>query len=305
MMKVLITGSNGLLGQKLVKYCHSNNINFLATSSGENRNPELDSENYQALDITDSNAVIKLINYVRPTHIINTAAITNVDACEIDPELCHKVNVEAVQTLFNVSKFNNIHFQQLSTDFVFDGAKGNYSENDEVNPLSVYAKSKVSSENILIKSDYQNWSIIRTIIVFGTGHNLSRSNIVLWAREALVKGEVLTIVDDQFRAPTWADDLAKGCMLVLEKNKKGIFHISGPDTFSVYELVQKIAKFQGVSMESVIRTSSDTLNQKAKRPPKTGFDLSKSRSELGYTPLSFEEALMRLEKELTINNHKS
>jgi dTDP-4-dehydrorhamnose reductase len=192
----------------------------------------------------------------------------------------------------------------LSTDFVFDGEKGNYSETDEVNPLSIYAQSKVLSEKILLNSEYQNWSIVRTIIVFGIGHHLSRSNIVLWARDALMKGEVLTIVDDQFRAPTWADDLAKGCMLIIEKNKTGVFHISGPETFSIVELVQKIARFKKVSTSSVVPTSSQSLNQKAKRPPKTGFNLAKARNELGYSPHSFEKALELLEKELNSGAYK-
>jgi len=304
-MKVLITGSNGLLGQKLVKYCQNNGVDFLATSSGDNRNPELNSRKYRTLDITDPNSVVELVNYSKPTHIINTAAITNVDACEDDFELCQDVNVEAVQSLFDTCKSNNIHFQHLSTDFVFDGVKGNYSENDEVNPLSVYAKSKVSSENILRKSDYHNWSIVRTIIVFGAGHSLSRSNIVLWARDALINGQVLTIVNDQFRAPTWADDLAKGCMLILEKNKKGIYHIGGPKTFSVYELVQKIAQFKNLSDSCVMPVSSGQLSQKAPRPPKTGFNLSKARIELGYAPISFEESLKVLEFELNSEKYNS
>jgi dTDP-4-dehydrorhamnose reductase len=298
-MNVLITGSNGLLGQKLVSYCVRNNIHFVATSSGKNRNPALKEEYYESLDITDAQAIAQLVQEIQPTHIINTAAITNVDACELEQDLCYQVNVQAVQYLFDICKAKAIHFQQLSTDFVFDGVKGNYSETDEVNPLSFYAKSKVLSENILLSSSYKNWSIVRTIIVFGTGHKLSRSNIVLWAREALMKGEVLTIVDDQFRAPTWADDLAIGCMLILQKEKRGIYHISGPDTFSIFELVQKIAAFKEVSMKSVVRTSSDNLNQTAKRPPKTGFDLAKAIKELGYSPLSFEEALAKLEIELS------
>lgn len=303
-MKVLITGSNGLLGQKLVRYCIKNSVDFLATSAGLNRNPELEDQNYLTLDITDATSVVKMIQLVLPTHIINTAAITNVDVCEVNEGLCNEVNIKAVQLLFDLSKVHNIHFQQLSTDFVFDGEKGNYSETDEVNPLSIYARSKVLSEKILLNSEYQNWSIVRTIIVFGIGHHLSRSNIVLWARDALMKGEVLTIVDDQFRAPTWADDLAKGCMLIVQKNKRGVFHISGPESFSIVELVQKIAEFIKVSTNSVVPISSQYLNQKAKRPPKTGFNLSKARGELGYSPHSFEKALELLEIELNSGAYK-
>ncbi len=300
-MRILITGSNGLLGQKIVKYCLINKISFLATSFGENRNREVPSNYYASMDITDSFAIEEVVRRYEPTHIINTAAITNVDACEEDQELCQRVNVFAVQCLLDICKEYGIHFQQLSTDFVFDGVQGDYSEEDPVNPLSVYAQSKVASEAILMNSGYENWSIVRTIIVFGTGYSLSRSNIVLWAIDALRKGDSLIIVNDQFRAPTWADDLAKGCMLILEKDKTGIFHISGPESFSIAEIVRKIAQYVNAPIDLIRETSSAELNQKAPRPPRTGFDLSKAKEELGYAPLAFEEALKVLDEELKSN----
>jgi dTDP-4-dehydrorhamnose reductase len=181
--------------------------------------------------------------------------------------------------------------QLLSTDFVFDGLMGNYSEEDEPNPLSVYADSKVQGEAIVQQLPGLNFSIVRTIIVYGTGNNLSRSNIVLWAKEALMNGQELTIIDDQFRAPTWADDLAWACIRICELNEKGIFHIAGPETMSIFHLVERIAKFYKLPMSQVKRTDSSTLNQPAKRPPKTGFNLSKAKSRLGYNPKKLEDTL--------------
>jgi dTDP-4-dehydrorhamnose reductase len=181
--------------------------------------------------------------------------------------------------------------QLLSTDFVFDGLKGNYSEEDKPNPLSIYADSKVQAEAIVQQLPGLNYSIVRTIIVYGTGNNLSRSNIVLWAKEALKNGQELTIIDDQFRAPTWADDLAWACIRICELNEKGIFHISGPETMSIFHLVERIAHFYKLPMSQVKRTDSSTLNQPAKRPPKTGFNLSKAKSRLGYNPKILEDTL--------------
>lgn len=295
---ILITGSNGLLGQKIVKQCQEQDLNFWATSYGDNRNPDCPAEKYKELDITDEVQVKDVLDSCHPTHVINTAAMTNVDQCEEEQEACEKINVTAVGFLYEWCKENNCHFQHLSTDFVFDGEKGNYKEEDEVNPLSVYAKSKVKSEEILVNGTYANWSIVRTIIVFGTGYNLSRSNIVLWGREAVMQGKELTIVDDQFRAPTWAEDLAKGCLLIVTKNQKGIFHISGPETCSVLEWLQRIARFYKQDEKLIVPISSTTLNQKAKRPPKTGFDLTKAYRILDYQPLLFEEALKKLDQEL-------
>lgn len=290
-MRILITGSNGLLGQKIVAQCLKNKHTFLATSKGENRNPECPDDHYAAMDIVNEDEIKKIFDHFGPTHVIHTAAITNVDYCELNPEECFEVNSEATKLLFAASQRIKAHFQLLSTDFVFDGMKGHYKESDSVGPLSVYAKSKVEAEDSLIKSDYHNWSIVRTIIVYGKGHNLSRSNIVLWAIEALRSGQELSIVDDQFRAPTWADDLAWGCLEICRKQKTGIFHLSGPETMSIFELVSRIAKYFDLASENIKRSSSIELNQPAKRPPRTGFDLTKSRSEIGYRPHTLEETL--------------
>ena len=290
-MKIIITGANGLLGQKIVRQCIKNKIDFLATSQGENRNSNCQNNNYHSLDITSKNQIDAVVRLYNPTHIINTAAITNVDYCENHVEECQHVNVSAVELLFDVCKKNQIHFTQLSTDFVFDGEDGPYEENDIVNPLSVYAKSKVDSETILKTSPYANWVIVRTIIVYGEGENLSRSNIVLWAKGALLEGKSLTIVDDQFSAPTWADDLAWACLKITKLKATGVYHISGPILYSIYELVCKIADFYECDKSLVQAIKSNTLNQKAKRPPKTGFILTKSKKVLGYEPKNLEDTL--------------
>jgi dTDP-4-dehydrorhamnose reductase len=290
-MRILITGSNGLLGQKIVNQLTSKKIVFLATSLGANRNSKCKASSYQTLDITDLIEINKCIEQFNPTHIINTAAITNVDFCEENIELCQDVNVNAVKYLFEISKSNKIQFIHLSTDFIFDGVDGPYSEGDIPNPLSVYAKSKHESEQLLMNDEYTNWSILRTIIVYGEGENLSRSNIVLWAKSELTKNKPLTIVDDQFRSPTWADDLAWACIQTAKRKAIGVFHISGPTVFSIYELVCEIADFYGKDKNLIQPIKSKTLNQKAPRPPKTGFILTKAKNELGYKPKTLKESL--------------
>jgi len=295
-MRILITGSNGLLGQKLVMYCLHHQVDFLATSRGENRNPDCPTSNYVTMDITDKLEIQSVFQSYYPTHVIHTAAITNVDFCELHPDECQVVNVEATAMLFEASIEYRSHFVFLSTDFVFDGKTGYYKETDEVNPLSVYATSKVDAEKILLKSDYKKWTIARTIIVYGRGHNMTRSNLILWAIDALTKGQPMNIIDDQFRMPTWADDLALGCMEICLREKEGIFHLCGPELMSIYEIVERVAKFLDKPMDHVKRISSTTLNQPAKRPPRTGFDLTKSRKELEYSPKTLEETLDELVK---------
>ena len=290
-MRILITGSNGLLAQKIVKICLKRGTEFLATSNGKNRNQDCPTDKYQEMDITNQKRISEVFTEFQPTHIIHTAALTNVDYCELNPEECKEVNVLATQKLWEEAQNINAHFQLLSTDFIFDGLTGNYKETDAPSAVSIYGQSKVDAEQILLNSENKNWSIARTIIVYGTANNLSRTNIVLWSIDALTKGDPMKIIDDQFRMPTWADDLAWGCIEICNRNKTGIFHLCGPELMAVNEIVFRIAKHLGKSSDNVEIISSSTLNQPAKRPPRTGFDLTKSRTELGYNPKTLEETI--------------
>ncbi len=296
-MRILITGSNGLLGQKLVKLLLAEGIEFLATSKGANRNSSCPDNQFAELDVTNVLQIKNIVESFAPTAIVNTAAMTNVDQCEEDEKNCRLINVKAVEYLHSVTALRNIHLIHISTDFVFDGENGPYSEEDEKNPLSIYARSKSDAEDILINGDYRNWSILRTIILFGDAENMSRSNIVLWSKDALAEGKELTIVDDQFRAPTWADDLANACYVTANRSETGLFHISGPETFSIYELVCRVADYFGHNKDLIKAISSSSLNQAAKRPTRTGFVLVKARNQLNFDPLTFEESLAKLAEE--------
>ena len=299
MKKILVTGSNGLLGQKLVHLIldHSNHI-LLATSKGENRLKSRSDFDYRSLDITDKNRVDSIVSEFKPDVLINSAAMTNVDACESFHEDCIALNVDGVKNLVAACENHNTHLIHVSTDFVFDGKAGPYSENDQANPLSFYGQSKYDSELIVSNSSLSKWSIARTIIIYGIVENMSKSNVVLWAKSALESGSELKIVDDQFRSPTYADDLAKGCLLIAEKEKNGIYHLSGKESMSILELVYKVADFYGLDKSTISPVKSESLNQAAKRPPVTGFVLDKANKELGYYPLSFNDGLKLLTKEI-------
>jgi dTDP-4-dehydrorhamnose reductase len=294
--KILITGSNGLLGQKLIKAL-KNQHEVLATSIGDCIISDTTGFLYQSLDITDRNSISNTFENFNPDVVINTAAMTDVDGCEEKKELCDKVNVAAVAYLRDECEKYKAHLIHISTDFIFDGEDGPYSETDEPNPLSYYGLSKLKSEQLLYDSTI-NWTILRTIILYGTAENLQRNNIVLWGRKALKEGKPLNIIDDQFRSPTLAEDLAKACVLAIEKQATGIFNASGKDFMSIFEMIERMADFYKCDKSNINRISSETLNQKAKRPPKTGFILTKSNEELGYEPHSFEEGLKLLEQQL-------
>ena len=297
-MKILITGSNGLLGQKLLHKLRKDYfVELIATSKGDNRVTERSNYTYFDLDITNNDAVAQLISSEKPQVVINTAAFTNVDLCEDEKKACDTLNVDAVKYLADACLKVDAHLIQISTDFIFDGKDGPYSEEDEPNPLSYYGLSKLKSEQLL-QAHSVKWTVLRTIIVFGVGEYLSKGNIVLWAKGALEKRDPLNIIDDQFRAPTLAEDLADICILAAKKKALGIFNASGKDIMSIYEIVETIAKHYGYSIDNLNKISTATLNQKAVRPAKTGFILDKSINELGYNPHSFEECLTIVDQQL-------
>ena len=299
-MKILITGSNGLLGQKIVYAClgkYKNQVELIATARGNNRLIEQTGYKYHPMDISNQANVLEVIEQFMPDVVIHAAAMTNVDACETDKEGCLQNNVHAVQYIVEACNKTNAHLVHISTDFIFDGLNGPYSEDAEPNPVSYYGWSKAEAEKI-VKETSNSWAILRTILVYGVADHMSRSNVVLWAKGALEKGSPINVVDDQFRMPTLAEDLAEGCLLAATQKANGIFNISGPDYMNIFELVNRVADYFGLDKSIVNRTDSSGLNQPAKRPPRTGFDLSKSRSVLGYNPRSFEEGLAILEQQI-------
>ena len=294
-MIVLITGSNGLLGQKIVKQLLNSRVPFIASSQGENRNPDCPEQAYRKMDITSHVEISAVFQEIKPTHVIHTAAITNVDYCELNPELCYAINVDATSILINKAIGINAHFQLLSSDFIFDGENGPYTETDAPNPLSHYATSKWKAEQLLHLCSYKNWSIVRTIIVYGQGHQLSRSNLILWAKESLLAQQEISVIDDQFRAPTWADDLAWACIRICQLGKLGVYNACGPETLSIYDIVLRIATFYNCDKNLIKKINSKHLNQAAIRPPKTGLVLTKSFNEFGYSPKLLEETLALLD----------
>ncbi len=295
--KVFITGSNGLLGQKLIDlFKTKKDYDVITTSKGKNRyvhNPFV----YIDLDVTDEHKLKKELNFFQPDFIINTAAKTDVDSCEKDKELCDKLNFFSVQYLVDFCEKNNTHLIHISSDFIFDGKDEFYTENNSGNPLNYYGISKLKSENFIKKSTIK-YSILRTAIVYGFVHDLNKSNIVLWIKKILESKKEIKIVNDQIRTPTFAEDLALGCFLVIKNKKTGIFNISGKDIMSIYEMVVRIAKFWKLDESLISVISTKELNQKAKRPKKTVLNIEKSSKELGYFPQKFEEALAVIDKQL-------
>ena len=302
-MKVLITGSNGLLGQKLLDYYKQfPEVQLIATAKGADRYPFPGTYTYCALDITNQVEVNQVLTRFKPDVVIHTAAMTNVDACELDHAACDLLNVTAVQFLVNACNQVHAHLIHLSTDFIFDGTHGPLLENEKPNPLSYYGLSKLKAEE-LVQAHSNSWSIIRTVLVYGVVKDMSRSNIVLWAKNALESGKPIQVVADQFRTPTLAEDLASGCALAAAQKASGIFHISGQNFMSVYDLVVQVADFWNLDKSLISLSSSEGIQQPAKRPPITGFQIEKAKTILQYQAHTFKEGLQILDNQLKSLHH--
>lgn len=298
-MKILITGSNGLLGQKLVKLmAEEPGIEVIATARNNDRLPQ-DYANYEfhPLDITNEADVLNTITKYKPDAIINTAAMTNVDQCETEKEECINLNVNAVKYLIKACEETGTHLVHCSTDFIFDGSHGPLDENEKPNPVNFYGESKLEAENLILNSNI-SWSIARTVLVYGIAHDMSRSNIILWVKNSLESGKEINVVDDQWRTPTLAEDLAMGCYLLAKNKAKGIYNISGKDMLTPYDMAIKTADFFNLNKSLINKTDGSKFKQAAKRPPKTGFIIDKARKDLGYEPKSFEEGLQILTEQM-------
>lgn len=292
-MKILVTGANGFLGYYLVEQLLAKNIPVTATGKGECRLPFTHDKNFQYLemDFTDPFSVHDVFENIKPDVVVHSGAMSKPDECESNQILAYLVNVEGtVQLLINAADSKSF-FVFISTDFVFDGERGMYNEDDIPNPVNYYGRTKLEAEEAV--KDYEfEWAIVRTVLVYGKNHS-GHNNILKIVKEKLEKGEEYSVVDDQLRTPTYVEDLAKGIVSIIEKKATRIFHLSGKDILTPYQMAIKAAEYLQLDSSVIKRVTADSFSQPAKRPLKTGFIIDKARKQLNYDPLSFEEGLKK------------
>ncbi len=301
-LKVLITGANGLLGQKLMEQLiPDSKVEVIGTGRGRARLSGLGRKSvlWKEMDVTDRTQVLEVFAEIKPDAVIHTAAMTQVDDCEQDHAQCRKANVDAVSNLIEACRIFDAHLVHLSTDFIFDGEAGPYSEEALPNPINYYGRTKLEAEN-LIKESGIKWTIVRTVLVYGIANDMSRSNIILWVKKSLEEGKTIKVVNDQWRTPTLAEDLAVGCILIVKKGELGIFNISGKDFLTPFEMAIQTADYFDLDKSLISEVDSTIFTQPAKRPPKTGFIIDKAKKVLGYNPKSFMEGIAILSKQLKL-----
>jgi dTDP-4-dehydrorhamnose reductase len=287
---VLITGANGLLGQKLCRDFSSSH-KVIATDLQPHSFVSFPHLSYETLDITDRRALDFHVRFYEPYVIINCGAYTDVDACEIHRTEAWATNVGGVKNLVRACKKHGVKMLHLSTDYVFDGQNGPYSEDDPAHPVSFYGETKLESEKVIEQSGIE-FLIVRTNVLYGFGKKVKK-NFLLWLLQKLAAGEKLKIVTDQFNNPTLADNLSECILEMVERKLSGIFHIGGAEYLSRYDFALKVADVFKHDKALISPTTTESLGQKAKRPSRGGLKIEKAQKVLKTKLLNVEQGLER------------
>jgi dTDP-4-dehydrorhamnose reductase len=286
-MRVLVTGAHGLLGRSLLE--PDFDAEMIGCGRGET---PVGRRAYHPVELTDPRAVFSLVETVRPDWIIHTAALTDVDRCEIDRDFARRINLEIVEHLASACRQLGVGLAQLSTDYVFDGQRGPYGEEDPTHPLSYYGLLKLQSEGIVLQQGLRGL-VLRTLWLYGHAPG-TRRNLVTWPLEALARGESLRMVDDQWGNPTHVHEVAQALVELCRHQIQGLFHLGGATYLTRYQLTQELARFFGLDPGLVQPISTAAANQKAPRPLRSGLRTQALESLLGRAPLSLSQGLERL-----------
>ncbi len=282
-MKILITGSAGFVGKFLFNYLKSENqvYGISRRSSDTTTHP---------FDISNQD-ISKILNEIALDVIIHSAALTNVDYCEEHQDEAEKTNVFGTENLVKWCKVNDKKMIYISTDYVYAGETNNYDEDSETNPVNYYGKTKLEAEN-LVKT-LHNWAILRPTVIFG--YDKLGTNFLM---QMLNIKEPKKICDDQISNPTDVNVLCEYVKRVIEKDVKGIFVATGPETLDRYEFAMLIADVFGLDKNLILKVKTSDLNQKGKRPLNNGTNSSKIRKILGYNCPTLKESLEKIKSRL-------
>lgn len=303
MKRIFITGSNGLLGQKMVELLSRSRAYTLLLASKEKESVfATDSLPYRQLDTTRRQDVRRTVDEFEPNVIINAAAITDVDQCETERGLAWQVNVGTVENLAYAAKLVGARIVHISTDYVFDGKSGPYSEADRPNPLSYYGRTKLASENVLITSNVPA-TILRTMVLYGTGHGV-KMNFALWLWKTLGEGKPVKVVSDQMGNPTLVDDLAFAILKLIELERNGLYHVAGPDLVSRHEFALALARVFNFNKKLITPIRTSILKQAAPRPMKSGFITLKAEVDLDLKMSGIDQGLRIFKNQLETTTYQ-
>jgi dTDP-4-dehydrorhamnose reductase len=296
--RILVVGSNGLLGQKVAEQLvRGSNYHVTLASIEDAPVRVIPSAPYLTMDMTNRKQVRDVIGGIKPQVVFNCAAMTNVDACETEREMAWKINVGGVEHIIEALRKTGAMIVHVSSDYVFDGKGGPYSEDDRPEPLSYYGKSKLASENAVRTSGLPHF-IARTMVLYGFAEGV-KPNFALWLIKSLRDGQTVRVVDDQIGNPTLVDDLAFGLIRGMELGKTGLYHLAGRDIQSRIDFALTLARVFSLDARLIHPIKTAQLNQPAARPLKSGLLTLKAEVELGFKPSETEQGLTVLKTQLT------
>lgn len=289
--RVLVTGCNGFIGSLLVNQLLTySSYHVFGVAKGVNRNPKLPSENYFELNLLDLGKISGVIKEIKPEIIIHTAAISQVDKCEEDIELCRNINELATHEIVKACQDLNCRLIFFSTDFVFSGENKWESISSTPNPKSVYAKSKQNAEQMVLGMNEKS-AIIRPVLVYGYSPVADRPNIFTWVLDSLTNQKQINVVSDQMRTPTFVNDVVELTVSICEKSLQGIFHIGGSQEISVYEFARAIAEISSTNPKLISPVLSQSLNGAELRPKNSCLKIEGQNMD-GLLPLNVEQGIL-------------
>lgn len=289
--KILITGANGLLGQKLVPLL-SREYQVTATARQPQLSLPLPEVEYIGMNLANGADCKNLVKSLAPDIIVNCAAYTHVDGCEDHREDCWDANVRAVTHLAQAARQHMSMLIQMSTDYLFDGQNGPYGEEATPSPVGYYGKSKLAAENAVRMTGIP-YAIVRTNVIFGEGTNI-KNNFFRWVYRSLNAGEKIRVVTDQYNNPVLAEDLAEGIRQLIGSSSYGVYHLAGPEYLSRFEFALKLAEVFDLAPNLIYPVTTADLEQKAPRPLLGGLKIEKAIQDFGYQPRSLDDAFSYL-----------
>ena len=289
-MKLLITGASGLLGSRLAELAIRKNHEVYSAYSQHQPTYGTPIQ----LDISDKNHVEKAFKKIEPEVVVHTAALTDVDKCELEKELAWKINVEATNHIATASACMNSHLTYVSTDYVFDGEKGCYREEDQANPISHYGYTKLKGEE-LIKEHATKWCITRPSVLYGWLSH--KQNFATWLINNLNQKKEVKILKDQYISPTLNTNLAEMLLEIAERNMTGTLHTAGATRVSRHEFALKLAEVFNLNINLVKPAKMNEMPWRAKRPRDSSLNVSKALTLLNQKPLKLEQALKLMKTE--------
>lgn len=292
-MKILLLGANGLYGTKLAQLCLEQNLPIYLSGTKNLSNHS----NYLKIDITNKSQVDVGFSKIQPEIVIHAAGLTNVDICETNKTLAWKVNVEGTRNITTASKRYKSFLVYLSTDYIFNGEKGNYTETDIPDPINYYGKTKLEAENI-IKSTLNDFCIIRPSVIFGSKSKVRKKNFALCVINNLKKAKQIEVTSDQWNSPTLNTNLSEMTLEVVKRKITGTFHFCGATRVNRLEFAHAIASIFNLNSNLIHPIKSEDFVRPAKRPKDSSLDTTKAQQQLECKPLKLNVALTMLRDEI-------